>query len=165
MITAPMVLEAMKQRSNRPMFLIDLAVPRNIEENVGDLENVYLYDVDDFSAIVNQNLKKRRKELHLAELIVENESKQFNEMMSGNGFDPLIEQLTHKAETIARQELEKTLKKIPAATAEQTEALSRLVQSIARKIIHDPVLEIKLQAKADRNDESLVHMIRRLFRL
>lgn len=165
LVKSEVVAEAMQHRAHRPLYFIDLSVPRNIEEAVGGMENVFLYDVDDFQTIVEKNLKHRQKELHLAEMIVETECRLFAQRLGDRHGENLIAGLSQKAQAIADQEVERTLKKLANVQEADREALRVMAQSIARKVVSDPINELKRLGGSEDLDDTGVHWIRRLFRL
>ncbi len=110
--------EVLKRRKNRPMFLIDIAVPRDIDPKVNDLDNAYLYDVDDLQGVVQANLKERQKEASKAEAIVEQEIGQFHLWLGNLEVKPTIIALRRKLEEIRQQELDKTFGNLKDLTSQ-----------------------------------------------
>ena len=133
-------------RRNRPMFLIDIAVPRNIEPAVNDLENVFLYDIDDLQEVVNANLRERAKEAGHAERMVEEEVDRMMARLKVAEVTPTIVGLQEQLEQIRLGELEKIRRRFGSLTPQQEEALEALTRGIINKIAHGPISELRSQA-------------------
>jgi glutamyl-tRNA reductase len=158
----------MKARKHRSIFLIDIAVPRDVESPVGKLDGVYLFDVDDLERVVAENLKERAKEAEAAERIVEAEAAQFLAWMRQQGVVPTIKELRERFAQVARAEAERTLQQLAGAGAgavnEKTEkAVRQLAESIINKLLHTPLMALKTQDGDEA--EALVQATRRLFAL
>ncbi len=158
------VKRSMKRRRNRPLFCIDIAVPRDIEPRVNKIENVYLYDIDDLKGVVQLNLAQRRQEAVRAERIVEEEVVKFGEWMKTLEVVPTIVSLQEKAEAIVQAELKKSSWVLSRLDPEESEAVRILVQSIADKVINDPIVFLKHKAGSPLMREYL-DAARRLFKL
>lgn len=164
-LRADQIREAMRTRRHKPVFIIDIAVPRNIDPEVNTVENVYLYDMDDLQNVLQANLAERKKELKRAESIVEDEVRTFLNWMSGLDLVPTIISLRERAEQIRVGELEKALSLLQAPlTKKDRKALEAMSQAIVNKILHDPVSTLK---RADEKGDmpGLVDAVRRLFSL
>jgi glutamyl-tRNA reductase len=133
-------------RRNKPMFLIDIAVPRNIEPAVNDLDNVFLYDVDDLEEVVNSNLRERAKEADHAEKMVAEEVERMMARLKVAEVTPTIVGLQEQLEQIRAGELDKVRRRFGPFTAQQEEALEALTRGIINKIAHGPISELRLQA-------------------
>ena len=107
-----MVERAIHERKNKPMFFIDIAVPRDIEPEVNDLENVYLYDIDDLQVVVVANMHEREKEAENAMTFIRDEVTKFNNWVGSLDAVPTIVELRNQAEAVRKEEIEKTLKKM-----------------------------------------------------
>jgi len=163
-ITHDQVKGSMKKRRNRPLFFIDIAVPRDVEPEVNDLENVYAYDIDDLKGIIQVNLSQREEEAVKAERIVEEEVIKFEQWLKTLEVVPTIVSLKEKAETIRQAELKKSLSSLGELSPSQMKSLEALTLSITEKILNDPILFLK--QKADRPlGKSYLDTARRLFRL
>ncbi len=159
------VRRAMKERRQKPMFLIDIAVPRDIEPAVNDLPNVYLYDVDDLAGIVEGNKKEREKEAQKAEAIVAEEVESFLKWAKTLDVRPTIRQLREEFEAIRTAELERTLKVFgETLTEKQKKGLEAMSQAIVNKILHKPTLYLKQLSESPEEDAS-VDAMRRMFGL
>lgn len=163
-ITHDQVKGSMKKRRNRPLFFIDIAVPRDVEPEVNDLENVYAYDIDDLKGIIQVNRGQREEEAIKAERIVEEEVIKFEQWLKTLEVVPTIVSLKEKAETIRQAELKKSLSSLGELSPSQMKSLETLTLSITEKILNDPILFLK--QKADRPlGKSYLDTARRLFRL
>ncbi|MBI3988219.1 MAG: glutamyl-tRNA reductase [candidate division NC10 bacterium] len=160
----PEVETVLRLRKHRPIFLIDIAVPRDIDPAVNDLDNVYLYDIDDLEGVVRANLKERQKEAERAEAIIENEVGRFLQWLKGREVVPTIVSLREKVEAIRAQELEKAFGRLGRLTQEERAAVEALTTSLVNKILHAPMAELKKQA-ASGNSLLYVGAFRRLFEL
>jgi glutamyl-tRNA reductase len=135
-----------KGRKNRPVFLIDIAVPRNLDPEINKIDNVYLYDIDDLESVVDSNIKERQKEAGLAEEIIEEEIDTFVAWMRSIEVVPTIVALREKAENIRKAELEKTLSKMDGLSEKQIKQLDGLTQAIINKVLHSTLINLKKNA-------------------
>jgi glutamyl-tRNA reductase len=133
-------------RRNRPMFLIDIAVPRNIEPSVNDLENVFLYDIDDLQEVVNANLRERMKEADHAEALVRDEVDRMMARLKVAEVTPLIVGLQEQLEQIRAGEIEKVRRRFGPFTPEQEQAIEALTRGIMNKVAHGPISELRNHA-------------------
>jgi glutamyl-tRNA reductase len=133
-------------RRNKPMFLIDIAVPRNIEPSVNDLDNVFLYDIDDLQEVVNANLRERLKEAERAEEIVKQEVERMMARLKVQEITPTIISLQEELERIRQAEIDKVRRKFGPVTRAQEEAWEMLTRGIINKVAHGPISELRLQA-------------------
>jgi glutamyl-tRNA reductase len=156
----------MKARRNRPVFMIDIAVPRDIEHVVGKLDGVYLFYIDDLDKVVSDNLKGRQTEAEAAERIVEAEAAQFLAWMRAQGVVPTIKDLRERFAQVARAEADKTIAALGGANAlgdKGEKALKQMADSIINKLLHTPLMALKTPDGAEA--EALVSATRRLFAL
>ena len=156
--------EVLKRRKNRPMFLIDIAVPRDIDPKVNKLDNAYLYDVDDLQGVVQANLKERQKEAGKAEAIIEQEIGQFHQWLANLEVKPTIIALRQKLEEIRRQELEKTFGNLKDLSTKQRKSIEAMAGAIINKILHQPTTLLK-RTQNDTSGEDYVDAVRALFDL
>ncbi|MFO7785170.1 MAG: glutamyl-tRNA reductase [Thermodesulfobacteriota bacterium] len=163
-ITHEQVKRSFRKRRNRPLFFIDIAVPRDVEPRVNSLGNSYVYDIDDLRGVVEINRAQRLEEAVKAERIVEEEVLRFEAWLKTLGVVPTIVRLKEKVEEIRRTELRRSLSGLGDLTEHQRQALDLLTTSIAEKIIHDPILTLKQKADRPSRDQVL-DLTRRLFRL
>jgi glutamyl-tRNA reductase len=159
------VRAAMKVRKQKPLFLIDIAVPRDVDPRVNDLPNVYLYDVDDLTGVVEANKKERAKEAEKAEAIVAGEVESFLGWLKNLEIQPAIRSLREKFDAIRAAELDKTLKTFgEGLTPKQKKSIEAMSQAIVNKILHEPTVYLK-QISDDPEAEFSVDAVRRLFGL
>jgi glutamyl-tRNA reductase len=164
-IRARDVKGVLKRRRNRPMFFIDIAVPRDVDPDVNNLDNVYLYDIDDLREVVEENLAQRQEEAARARAIVEAEVTEFEKWLKSLELQPTIVDMLDHADTLARRELTKTLKRLPGLDAKEREALETLAASIARKVLHEPITFLRRRAEEEDSARSYVDVARRMFNL
>jgi glutamyl-tRNA reductase len=163
-VTFDQVKALLRKRRNRPLFFIDIAVPRDVEPRVNELGNVYVYDIDDLKGVVDFNMEQRRQEAVKAERIVDEEVIKFEKWLKTLEVVPTIISLKNKAEAIRRSEIRKSLSSLGTLTPAQMETLRSLTSSIAEKIINDPILALK--KKVDRNSKDLyLDITKQLFNL
>lgn len=137
------ITKVMRDRKQRPIFFIDIADPRDIEPKVGDIENVYLYNIDDLQKVAHENIKDREKEAQKAEAIVEDEVLKFVNWYHSLDVTPTIVALRKKFEEIRKKELEKTLSLHPDLSDKEKKSLEALTSSIINKILHAPITLLK----------------------
>jgi len=158
------VEEVIRQRKNKPMFFIDIAVPRDIDPRVNDIANVYLYDVDDLQGVVAANLKERQKEAKKAEAIIDEEIGLFYRWLSTLDVVPTIVSLRNRLEEIRRAEVEKTLSSLKGLDDKQRRSIEALSSAIINKVLHQPITVLK-QAQNDPDSDGYVDAVRTLFNL
>jgi glutamyl-tRNA reductase len=156
-----LVERALRARKHRPMFMVDLAVPRDIEVEVAELDDVFLYTVDDLHAIVQGNLDARRSSLDQAEAIIETQVGQFMHWMAARASVPLIRQLRDQGEAARRHELERALKHLQRGDDVKA-VLEELSQGLTNKLLHAPTQALNEAASDER--QALTALIERLYR-
>jgi glutamyl-tRNA reductase len=158
------VKSSLRKRRNRPLFFIDIAVPRDVEPKVNDLGNVYVYDIDDLKGVVEINIAQRMQEAVKAERIVQEEVIKFEKWIKTLEVVPTIVSLREKAEAIRQAEIKRSLGSLGHLDPSQRKAIETLTLSLAEKIINDPIVVLK--RKADRpTRDAYLDMARRLFKL
>ena len=130
---------ALESRGPRPLLMMDISVPRNIEPAVAGLPNVVLYDIDDLNKISEANRQGREYEMARVEEIAGEETSKFVEWWKTLRYRPVVTSLMGKAESIRRQHLDKTLRKLRPLSAEEIEDLESMTKAIVTKILHDPI--------------------------
>ena len=163
-IKKEMVEKAIRDRKNKPMFFIDIAVPRDIEPDINHLENVYLYDIDDLHVVVSANIKEREKEAENAMNLISQEVTKFNNWVGSLDAVPTIVEIRKKADNIRKQELEKSLKKIPHLSEDDKYLLRQMTSSIINKILHKPTIKLKKKTQSE-DGHIYLKAIRHLFHL
>jgi glutamyl-tRNA reductase len=151
-------------RRNRPMFLIDIAVPRNIDPEVNELDNVFLYDIDDLQRVVDENLQSRLDQAKEADRIIDEEVERLENWLRTRQVGPLIASLQDQLEQIRAGELERVRGRLGSLTPQQEQAVEALTRGIVNKIAHGPISELRRNAgTADNN--TVLEAIRKAFRL
>lgn len=148
-ISAADLKAACKLRRYKPMFLIDIAVPRDIDPAANKLDSIYLYDVDDLQGIVQSNLKERQKEALKAEQIIDGEVGQFLNWMTSLTVKPTIVALRRQLDEIRTKELKKTLSSLGELEPRQVKALEAMSRAIVNKILHHPTCVLKQTSNED----------------
>ncbi len=133
-------------RRNKPMFVIDIAVPRNIDPAVNEVDNVFLYDIDDLQEVVNANLRERMKEADHAETMVTEEVERMMARLKVAEVTPTIVGLQEQLEQIRSAEIEKVRRKCGPFTPELEQAIEMLTRGIVNKIAHGPISELRTHA-------------------
>ncbi|MFH1155048.1 MAG: glutamyl-tRNA reductase [Pseudomonadota bacterium] len=163
-LTAAQVRQALKYRKNKPLFFIDIAVPRDIDPEVNKLGNAYLYDIDDLQDIVNDNLKERSREAVKGERLVEEAVIKFRKWLDTLELVPTIIGIKEKITAITEQETEKTLSGLKHLSPQDMDAIRRMSQAITNKVIHDPIRFLKNTGE-HRDDSRYINVARHLFNL
>ncbi|MFD1957648.1 glutamyl-tRNA reductase [Paenibacillus thailandensis] len=154
-LTRDQVEAAMQARKSRPLYLIDIAVPRDLDPAIGELDNVFLYDIDDLEGIVESNLELRRKEAVKIETMIDREIEQFNSWYKTLGVVPLIRALQSKAEEIHEQTFNSLTNKLPDLDEHELKVIRKLTKSMVNQMIQDPILRMKEIAGEKRSDEAM----------
>lgn len=164
-IRADDVRQVLKRRRYRPMFFIDIAVPRDVEPAVNNFDNIYVYDIDDLKEVVEENLAHRRDEARQAIAIVEEEVKFFCAWLHSLELQPTITALLQHYELHAREELGRTLKRLGATgpvDKATREALEAMLRSLVRKLSHEPISFLR---QSHQSETLRINLIRQMFDL
>jgi glutamyl-tRNA reductase len=158
-ISQSMVARIMHDRRGRPLFFIDIAVPRDVEPGVDRLDDVYRYDIDDLKQVVDANLRERAREAQRAEALVEREVGKFLVRQGDVEVIPTIVSLRARLEEIRLVEVKRTLARLPDASPEQRAAIEALSTGIVNKILHAPITKLRESSRAgvSRTVLELVH--------
>jgi glutamyl-tRNA reductase len=159
------VARAIEERRRRNLFLIDLAVPRNINPAVGKIDGAYLYNVDDLQSVADANLELRQQKAAAAEQIVVREVEQFKKRLVAQDAVPTILELQQRLEHIRTAELEKCLRNVGPITPQQRKAIDMMSTQLVNKILHYPILQLKEAADEPQERETLRRTIRKIFGL
>jgi glutamyl-tRNA reductase len=159
-VTKGQMQKVMKERKQRQVFLIDISVPRNIDPETNDLDNVYLYNVDDLQGVVDSNLFERKKEAEKAEKIIDEELETFLRWQSTLDSVPTIIAIREKAEEIKKEELDKLFHKITGMGEKEREAIEYMAAALINKMIHPPTAALKEDSE---DKDVLVATIRKLY--
>jgi glutamyl-tRNA reductase len=154
----------MRARRNEPIFFIDIAVPRDLDPGLNDLDNVYLYDIDDLHNVVEINKSERDKEAIKARRIVDEEALKFQSWLESLAIVPTIAALRKKADAICRIELERTLCRLQNLSGDEQKSIEKMALAISSKLLHDPVSFLKAESCKEQS-EIKVEMIRTAFGL
>lgn len=154
----------LKQRSNKPLFIIDIGVPRNVDPAANKLDNVFLYDIDALNLIVDRNLHKRAAEIPKVQAIVRQELLDFYHWYASLQVAPTIQELRDQFESIRRGEVEKNINRF---SSENRELIDLLTKRIVNKILHTPMINLKNGTDGEASEETLnrISTIRSLFGL
>jgi glutamyl-tRNA reductase len=163
-VTRAMVARAMQGRGARPLFFIDIAVPRDVEPGVEALEAVYCYDIDDLKQVVDANIRERLREAQRAEALVEREVAKFKARLGDVEVIPTIVSLRERLEEIGRGEVRKTLARLPDATPETRAAIEALSAAIVNKVLHAPITKLRESSRAG-SHRSWLEVVHELFGL
>ncbi len=156
--------KVMAKRRHRAIFLIDIAVPRDVESDVNDLDNIYLYDIDDLQSVVDSNLAERTREAKEAEVIIKHEVQEFLSWLSSLEVVPTIADLRRQAEQIRRGELDRIAAKLGSLSEEELNAVNTLASGIINKMLHEPMVRLKASA-GNKEGYLYVDSLRHLFGL
>ncbi|AZU63528.1 glutamyl-tRNA reductase [Neobacillus mesonae] len=150
-ITKDMMARVEKKRKGKPLFMVDIAVPRDLDPQISELENVFLYDIDDLEGIVEANLKERQRAAEKIMLMIEKEIVDFKQWLGMLGVIPVISALREKALAIQAETMESLERKLPNLSDRDKKVLSKHTKSIINQMLKDPILQAKeLAARPDR---------------
>ena len=158
------VAHLMQKRQGRPIIIIDIAVPRDVEPEVSAIMGAQLYNIDDLEAVVETNIQLREKEAKLAETIIAKELEELLIKFRYLSLRPIMARMTDKAETIRQREFKRALAKLPEINAEERKAVENMSKMIMRKMLRDPMVCMN-QAACNQDEEFYVDAIRDLFKL
>jgi glutamyl-tRNA reductase len=164
LLTRAGVAGLMARRRGRPLFFIDIAVPRNVESTVNMLEDVYCYDIDDLRSVVDANLRERLREAQRAESMVEREVAKFLARLPDLEVVPTIVSLRERTEAIRVTELRRALARLPAASEETREAMESMSTAIVNKFLHTPITKLRESRRAGTSRSSM-DLVQELFGL
>jgi len=163
-ITSDHVKGIMRSRRNRPLFFIDIAVPRDIDPAINRISNSYVYDIDDLKGIIDENIEERNREAIKGERIVDEAVIYFRQWYDSLVVVPTIVALRNKMDSIADGEIKKTLQSLKHLSNEDIQAITKMVSAMINKILHDPTRVLKSNEGHGKNSEYL-DMARKLFNL
>lgn len=161
-VTREQMQKTMKQRYERPIFLIDIAVPRDFESGIGNLDNVFLYNIDDLQSLVQQSSAEREREIEKVNVIISEEVRAFMTWLKTLEVVPLIKLLREKLESVKEGEWERNSSRFAHLPEADREAIRALLKSVVSKLSHYPVLKMKEYA-ADSNGYGKLDLVRELF--
>lgn len=155
----------MRRRMHRPLFLIDIAVPRDLAPEINDLDNVYLYDIDDLMNVVESNKAERDKAAAVAEEMVLEETTKFGHWLEGLSVAPTIGALKKKAAGLCQDELQKTFARLNDLPEKDKKAVELLANSIANKMLHNPIMFLKTEDDNGQSRQARLDFVRDCFDL
>jgi len=154
----------LSRRKNRPMFFIDIAVPRDVDEEMNKLDGIFVYDIDDLQQAVASHTADRKKEAERADAIIDSEVDRFQARLQTLDVVPTIVSLQDHLETIRQAEIDRVRGRLGQLTPEQELAVETLTRGIVNKIMHTPVTTLKSAAR-DAEATTVVEIVRRIFNL
>ena len=163
-ITPELMRAVIKARRHRPIFVIDIAVPRDVDPRVGEMDNVFLYDVDDLEQVAQENLGERRRAATAAESIVGSEVAAFESWRRSGVLKPTIIGLRRRVRSVLAAELERTLPRLPDMGERERKSLNKMLDAMTNKLVHRTISELKANAGSP-DGQALVETTRRLFDL
>ena len=163
-VTRDQVKGVMHSRRNRPLFFIDIAVPRDIDPAINRLTNSYIYDIDDLKGVIDNNIESRNKEAIKGERIVDEAVIRFRHWYDNMAVVPTIVALRDKIDNIARSEVKKTLQTLNHLSDDDCQAINRMTNSMINKILHDPTLLLK-RNRSHEDKSVCLDITRKLFKL
>jgi len=163
-ITRELVRRVFPHGRKNPLLVLDIALPRDVEPEVAEVDNVFLYDIDDLTQIVDENLERRKEELPRAARIVEEATEEFWAWYTSLQVVPVIRALRGKVESYRRVELEKALRKLDHLDPEDREAIEVLTKQILNKVLHTPTVRLR-EAAENGQGPAVVDAARYLFEL
>ena len=163
-ITRSQVRPVMRQRRHRPLFFIDIAVPRDVDPSINRVDNAYVYDIDDLQDVIEENIESRKSEAVRAERIIDEAVVRFAQWYESLDAVPTIKDLRNKLSQIAEAELRKTVSTMHHLSPEDIQALERMNEAIIKKMLHDPMRFLK--DPGSHRDKSLyIDLTRKIFNL
>lgn len=161
-VTKEMMEKAISKRNGKPIFLVDISVPRNIDPEINTLENVFLYDIDDLKDIVDQNLEERKKAAEQVEVFIDKEMKEFDEWLTTLGVVPILSALRKKALSIQAETMASIERKMPDLTDRERKVLNKHTKSIINQLLKEPILQAKEMA-GEKHSEDMLKLFIRIF--
>jgi glutamyl-tRNA reductase len=163
-VNAERVRDAVARRGDRPLCILDIAVPRDVDPAVASLDNVFLYDMDDLHAVVRSNLERRHSAIPAAESLIGEEVERFWQWVAGLAAVPVVTQFREEMNRLRERELAAALRRLPDLTPEQRAALEQFSQSLMNKFLHEPSVRLRAAA-ANGRGLGVVDAARYLFAL
>lgn len=163
-ITKDMMTHVEKLRKGRPLFMVDIAVPRDLDPKLAELDGVFLYDIDDLQGIVEANLQERKVAAEKIELMIEEEIVQFKQWINTLGVVPVISALRQKALNIQAETMESIERKMPNLTDREKKLLSKHTKSIINQLLRDPIVKVK-ELSAESNAQDSLELFMKIFNI
>jgi len=146
-IDKELLAPVMKARRNNPLFLIDIAVPRDMVPQVGKMNNVFHYDIDELEEVISENQREREKEVGKVVSIVDEETEKYINWMKALDVVPLVVAIRKNAEDIRKSELERFSSTLNSLSDSQKESINNLTSAIVNKILHQPTVQLKYMSE------------------
>ncbi|MGE6259584.1 glutamyl-tRNA reductase [Heyndrickxia sporothermodurans] len=163
-VTKEMMLAIQRMRKNKPLFMVDIAVPRDLDPKIGELESVFLYDIDDLEGIVEANLAERKKAAEKIMILIEKEIVDFNEWVNMLGVIPVITALREKATSIQEETMKSIERKMPNLTERERKILNKHTKSIVNQLLKDPITQAK-ELAAQPNAAEQLDVFKKIFNI
>lgn len=163
-ITKEMMEKVEKSRKGKPLFMVDIAVPRDLDPAIGEIDNVFLYDIDDLEGIVEANLQERKKAAEKIAVMIEEGVLEFNRWLNMLGVVPVISALREKALAIQAETMKSIERKLPDLTEREKKVLSKHTKSIINQMLRDPILQVK-ELAAEKNAEESLELFIKIFNI
>ncbi|MFP3509657.1 glutamyl-tRNA reductase [Peribacillus sp. SIMBA_075] len=160
LVTKEMMTFVNKLRKGRPIFMVDIAVPRDLDPTLAELENIFLYDIDDLEGIVQANIEERKKAAEKIELMIESEIVDFNQWINLLGVVPVISSLREKSLSIQQETMESIERKLPHLSERDKKVLNKHTKSIINQMLKDPILYAKELADEPNAKEQLNNFVK-----
>ncbi|HLR80511.1 MAG TPA: glutamyl-tRNA reductase [Bacillota bacterium] len=158
-LTKEDIMPIQKQRKGKPLFLVDIAVPRDLDPAIGELDDVFLYDIDDLEHIVDENLSERQKAAEKIDQMIQTEIDTFNEWVQTLGVVPVISALRKKALSIQATTMKSIERKIPDLTEREKKVLNKHTKSIINQLLKNPIMQAKEIAGMEDREQALAQFI------
>ncbi|WP_199425643.1 glutamyl-tRNA reductase [Thermaerobacillus caldiproteolyticus] len=163
-ITKDLMVHVEKMRKGRPLFMVDIAVPRDLDPALAELESVFLYDIDDLEGIVQANLAERKKAAEQIEMMIEEELVEFQQWLHTLGVVPVIAALREKALAIQAETMQSIERKLPHLSERDRKVLNKHTKSIINQLLRDPILRAK-ELAAEPNAEEALRLFTKIFNI
>lgn len=164
-ITREMFEQVIKARRYRPIFLIDIAMPRDVDERVGELEHAYLYNLDDLQRAVSSTRENRQEAIAAADSLIAKAVDEYAAWHRTRELGPVIERLYERYHQFAREEVERTLARMPDATVDDRRRLEELARRLVNKMLHHPVQSLRRGESLHGQTSQYLHAMEKLFSL
>ncbi|MCI1857816.1 MAG: glutamyl-tRNA reductase [Sporolactobacillus sp.] len=157
LVTEARLSSLVAKRGQRPLILVDIGVPRNIDPAVARLENVRLFDIDDLNHIVDESLRARRRAAQRIERLIDRQMKNYLQWLQTLGVVPVISALRHKAQSIHTETMERIERKLPNMTERERKVISKQSQSMLNQLLRDPIAKIKELSGCEHGRHAIRH--------
>jgi glutamyl-tRNA reductase len=161
-ITKSLMSQVEKKRKGRPIFMVDIAVPRDLDPELTNLDSVFLYDIDDLEGIVEANIQERQLEAHKIELMIEQEIVEFKQWLRTLGVVPVISALREKALSVQAETMQSIERKLPNLSDRELKVLNKHTKSIINQLLRDPISKAK-ELAGDSNAEESLNLFMKIF--